>query len=397
MKTSDPGRLTAFQSLMRAWSELAPYNFIHAMRLEKPADVERWRCAAEDAIRTLELGTTKASIETPKADIEIHLEAELNRPFSTTDFPLRFFAIEAPAGGHWFGVVIDHWLADDFSCRALLHRMYSSYQSPAGATGWPALRWIDSCPRKRGWLAEWSSFLKQTATLRRACRVPLRDPLDFRVGTFRAELPENALGAICRLAQQQNATVHDVFLAAAAQTFGASRARLPNDRRDAVGLASAMDLRRFETGEAKTGFGFLISQYSVVERRPEEISIAELITRISARTQHLKVAPGTDVFAPTLAFFRFSRSRRAQATFFPRGAPFSAGLSNVNLTGSWIEQAGITEYRRIGPTGPVVPIVFMITTLHGRIFIDVTYRTTAFTRLDAETLIGDFTTRLSTR
>src|SRR6266511_4043633 len=108
MKTSDPGRLTAFQSLMRAWSGLAPYNFIHAMRLERPADVERWCRAAEDALRTLELGAP-VSIETPQTNIDTHLEAELNRPFSPEDLPLRFFAIEAPGGGHWFGVVIDHW------------------------------------------------------------------------------------------------------------------------------------------------------------------------------------------------------------------------------------------------------------------------------------------------
>ena len=74
-----------------------------------------------------------------------------------------------------------------------------------------------------------------------------------------------------------------------------------------------------------------------------------------------------------------------------------AGLSNVNLTGSWIEQAPIVEYRRVGPTGPVVPILFMITTLRGRIFIDVTYRRTAFSRLEAETAVRDFAARLMIR
>jgi hypothetical protein len=377
---------------MRAWSELAPYNFVHALRLEKAADIERWRRAAEEALQTLELGTTVA-IETPRTDIETHFEAELNRPFSPDGLPLRFFAIETRGEGHWFGVVLDHWLADDFSCRALLQRMYATYHSKAR----PPLRWANVYPQKRIWLAEWSSFARQAMRLRRARRVPLRDPLDFTTGTFRRELPSGALDAICTLAKQQNATVHDVFLAAAAQTFGASRAQQPGDRRDAVALASAIDLRRFETGEAKNGFGFLINQYFIVERRPEEISIAELITRISARTRRWKTVPGSNVLAPTLALFRLSRSRRARATFFLRGAPFAAGLSNVNLKGSWIEQAGIAEYRRIGPAGPVVPIVFMITTLHGRIFIDATYRSTAFTRQDAEIVLESFAGRLTTR
>ncbi len=392
-----PRRLTAFQSLMREWSVLAPYNFIHAMRLPGPVELDRWQSAAAVAMRALALPPAPIPIEQPAMDLETHLEAELNRSFSAMELPFRFFAMEAPGGGHWFGIVVDHWVADDFSCRALLQQMYSTYQSPAGPTEWPTLQWTNVCPPKRGWLSEWTSFLKQTATMRRACRVPLRDPLDFRAGIFRTELPSGALASIHKLAQKQNATVHDVFLAAAAQTFGAARTRQQGDRRDAVGLASAMDLRRFETGEAKTGFGFLISHYTIVERRPEEISIAELSARIGARTRHWKAVPCADPFAPVLVLWRLARTRRARATFFPRGAPLAAGLSNVNLTGSWIEQSRIAEFRRIGPTGPVVPLVFMITTLHGRIFVDVTYRRAAFTREEAESSLTDFAKRLLTR
>jgi hypothetical protein len=376
---------------MRAWSELAPYNFIHAMRLEKSADIGRWQRAAEEALRTLEI-RAPVLIETPAVDIEAHFEAELNRPFLSQDLPLRFFAI-----GSWFGAVIDHWLADDFSCRLLLERMFSFYHSPDESLGQPPLQWANMPSRKFAGLSEWISFLRQAIVFRHAARVSLREPMDFTVGTFRAELPHDALEAIRRLAKEQNATVHDVFVAAAAQAFGSARAGWTNDRRHAVGLASAMDLRRFESDQAKTGFGLLISQYTIVERRPNELSLPELIQRISVRTRRWKATPARDLFAPSLVLWRLSRSPRARATLFQRGAPLVAGLSNVNLTGSWIEQAPIAEYRRIGPTGPVVPILFMITTLRGRIFIDVTYRRTAFSRLEAETAVQDFAQRLTIR
>ncbi|MGZ5019054.1 MAG: hypothetical protein ACXWAV_01370, partial [Chthoniobacterales bacterium] len=245
------------------------------MRLEEPADVERWQRAADDALQTLEF-KTPVSIETPVVDINAHLDAEMNRPFAAKDLPLRFFAI-----GRWFGVVIDHWLADDFSLRALLHRIYSSYHSEE----LPPLHWANVHPPTRSRLSEWNSFIRQAITLRRASRFPLVDPLDFRVGTFRKELAPSALDAIRDLAKKQNATVHDVFLAATAQTLAVSRPPLSGDRRDAVALASAIDLRRFEGDEAKTGFGFLISQYAVVERQPEKILFAELIARISAQTR----------------------------------------------------------------------------------------------------------------
>ena len=71
-----------------------------------------------------------------------------------------------------------------------------------------------------------------------------------------------------------------------------------------------------------------------------------------------------------------------------------AGLSNVNLTGSWIEQAEISEFRRVVATGPVVPIVLMITTFRGQIFVDVTFRATVFTAEEAKAVIEDIIRRL---
>ena len=380
---------------MRGWAELAPYNFLHAMRLEEPADVERWRHAAEHALRPLKIEAEAVSIETPQTGIEDHFDAELNRGFASGDLPIRFFVIEVSSGGHWFGAVIDHWLADDFSCRALLQQMYATHQSPAGPTNESALVWTTARPWRWDWLAGCSSFVRQAVMFRRARRTPHRVFLDLTTRCFRTELPDGALIAIRELAKQHSATVHDVFLAAVAQTFGRVQESQHTSRRDSVGIASAMDLRRFETGAAKTGFGFLISQYAIVERRPEQVSFGDLVARIATRTRRLKAVSDAGVFAPALLLWRLVRSRRAKATLYQRGAPLVAGLSNVNLSGSWVEQAGIPEYRRIGPTGPVIPILLMITTLHGRVFIDTTYRTAAFTRPEAESLLQNFVKHLT--
>ena len=84
---------------MRGWAELAPYNFIHALRLPGAADAERWRHAVAEALATLGLPTTSLEIERPTVDIDAHLEAELNRAFASGDLPLRFFLIETATGG----------------------------------------------------------------------------------------------------------------------------------------------------------------------------------------------------------------------------------------------------------------------------------------------------------
>lgn len=375
---------------MRGWSELAPYNFIHALRFDEPADVKRWRAATAEALARLGLEAAGLVIETPQTEIDALLEAELNRGFGVGDLPLRFFVIET-RGGHWFGVVLDHWFADDFSSRALLQRIHASYRAVEPAE----LFWAQARSPRHNWLTEWGSFLKQAAALRRARRIPLKKHLDFTVGAFRVELPAAILEAVRACAKEQRATVHDVFLAAAAQACSAAYQPRPDSRRTGLGLASAMDLRRFENGRAREGLGLLISQYAIVEDKPEELPMLELVARIARKTSELKAVSGRASLLAGLLFWRLARSRQARATLYQRGAPFAAGLSNVNLTGSWLEQAGIAEFRRVGPTGPVVPLVLMITTYRDRVFVDVTYRIAAMSRPDAQRLMEDFGQRLS--
>ena len=196
------------------------------------------------------------------------------------------------------------------------------------------------------------------------------------------------------LARENGATLHDVLLASTAQAFGAAREWEGVPRRDSVAVASAMDLRRFEPNQPRDTLGLHIGYYIVMAKRPHELALPELIKRIALQACRLKAAPGTELFVPALWLWRRSRSNHSKATFYSRGAPVVAGLSNVNLTGSWIEQADIQEFRRIGPTGPIVPMLLMITTFRGQIFIDVTFRTAAFTRAEAERLIDDVIHRL---
>jgi hypothetical protein len=388
-------RLSVLQLLMRESSALAPYNFIHAMLLPGAARADRWQKAISAAMNELEMLPRPGTLEQASTDLERHLQAELQRPFSVGEAPVRFFISDA-AGGHWLGVVLDHWAADDFSCRALMQRLYELYYGVEQQSAGDAQRWqrrATALPRRLAWV-EWFRFFHQLRRLRRARRTALSDPLDFSVSTFRRTFPEGALAASKNLARELAVTLHDLFLAGTAQAFGSRNQSANRAGRDAVAIVSAMNARRFAEARDRETFGALLGQYIVIERRPDQLSLAELSQRIARRTRRLKAGPGTELFAPTLSLWRLARSRRAKATFFQRGAPVVAGLSNVNLTGSWIEHAEIEDYRRIGPTGPVVPMVLMITTLHGRILIDVTFRTVAFTADEAKQIVDDIVSRL---
>jgi hypothetical protein len=94
-----------------------------------------------------------------------------------------------------------------------------------------------------------------------------------------------------------------------------------------------------------------------------------------------------------------------------------AGISNVNLTRSWVDtrnhpSAGaagggeggqgasaesrplVLDYLRISPTGPLIPLVFTLTTIGGRLSLCVTYRATSMLPEHAEGIVADFVKRL---
>lgn len=389
-----PAELTPFQSLMKEWAALAPYNFVHAIRFASPVDIERWQAAVDAVVRKIGLTNSANRTEKLSDDMEAHLQAELLRPFSETDAPIRFFVT---ASGYWAGATINHWFADDFSCRLLLGQIYATYREEVLTTemsvGPPASRRAVA----GRWWRNWTRFVKQAIEMRRACRTPVRDPIDFGVRIFRAVLPEGAVEAGRTLARRHHATLHDLFLAATSQAFSAARGLEPGTPRDRVAIASAMDLRRFDAKTEPNGFGFRIGHYIISESRPHERSLGHVIESVAAQTRRFKSDSETDPHQPALFLWRLGISRRSKATHYLRGAPLVAGLSNVNLTGSWIEQSEICEYRRLGPTGPIVPMVIMITTLRGRIFFDVTFRTAAFTELEAKTLVNEIVQRLPDR
>src|SRR5437868_1467804 len=214
MKSGEPPRLSALQSLMREWSALAPYNFIHAMRFERQPDLNRWQNAVAAAMWELSISPPSVLIERPATDLETHLESELHRPFSSGAPPFRFFVVNEKNGSCWFGAVIDHWAADDYSCRTLFQRIDFDYHGDTAIAS-RLTSPIEMPPTRLGF-RQWSVYVKEAMRMRRACRTSLRDPTDFRVRIFRRVLPEGVLDATRILARQNGATLNDVFLAATA-------------------------------------------------------------------------------------------------------------------------------------------------------------------------------------
>lgn len=401
--------LNEMQRLMRRWAELAPYNAMLAVRIACRSDVEHLQMAVAKAMHDVGWGVPvfagdrvrfvappRVNIETPQVALERHIGAEMNRPFSHNEVPVRFFVIEEPDDTHWLGFTVDHWICDEYTAWELLRRIY-----PGGQLSEPPRRQ----PRKqrqpftrKRWascLRLWPELGRQLLQHRDSFRMPLGEPLDFRVGTFHRDLPNGLIARLVEVAKRSAATVNDLFLAACAQAFGEFRDTHFTGRRRSIGVAMPMAARRSgDTPGSSNSLGCSLSYGTLVIDRPEASSVGRLIGQVAAKTRELK-ASGRAVataLALTRVWWDLSRGRYAKATLFQRGIPLVCGVSHANLNRIWIRQAEprLLEYRRVGPTGPIAPMTFMIAQIGDRLTLDVTYRTTAFAEETAKALADRF-------
>jgi len=391
-----------FQQLMRQWTALAPYNAGHIMRVSGAPDLERWRAAFTTVLKTLGL-TEPILMELSTLALDQKIIQELNCPFVPGTLPLRAFIMADQRDSYLIGVIYDHWFADSPSLRALMQRVFVHYSGDGGNL--PPLRVAgddeDALEHSRFGFRALISCLRDYLRHRRACRIHLRDPLDFDAGFFSIHFPDGAIDRIRAYAKKYEATVNDVFLATASQTLGKFTAEQrksepsPRAKRDRVALATAVDLKP-RSARNPDDFGFFVGYFTVVHDRPEMQPLPQLVAATARETSASKSAVRALEFTWGLRIARWiwnwSSRPRFKAQFFQKGLPFLAGISNVNLTGSWADQekmpatgqAMVLDYFRVSPVGPLVPLVFTFTTIRNHLSLCVTYRTTAFSQNQAE-------------
>jgi NRPS condensation-like uncharacterized protein len=397
---------------MRQWTALAPYNAGHIMRVSGAPDLERWRAAFTTVLKTLGL-TEPILMELSTLALDQKIIQELNCPFVPGTLPLRAFIMADQRDSYLIGVIYDHWFADSPSLRALMQRVFVHYSGDGGNL--PPLRVAgddeDALEHSRFGFRALISCLRDYLRHRRACRIHLRDPLDFDAGFFSIHFPDGAIDRIRAYAKKYEATVNDVFLATASQALGKLTAEQrksepsPRAKRDRVALATAVDLKP-RSARNPDDFGFFVGYFTVVHDRPEMQPLPQLVAATARETSASKSAARALEFTWGLRIARWiwnwSSRPRFKAQFFQKGLPFLAGISNVNLTGSWADQekmpatgqAVVLDYFRVSPVGPLVPLVFTFTTIRDRLSLCVTYRTTAFSQNQAEQIATELTERL---
>ncbi len=392
-----------FRQLMRQWTALTPYNAGHVIRVSGAPDLERWRAAFTAVLKTLGL-TEPLLIELSTFALDQKIVEELNCPFVPGRLPLRAFVIADQRDSYLVGVIYDHWFADSPSLRAFMQRVFVHYSG--NGENLPPLRVAgdndDALEHSRFGFRALISCVRDYLRHRRACRIHLRDPLDFGTGFLSRCFPDGAIDDIRAFAKKHGATVNDVFLATTSRTLGKFTAEQrksepsPRAKRDRVAIATAVDLKPLSARSPDDVFGFFVGYFTVLHERPEMRPLPELVAATARETSAGKGAALALEFTWSLRIARWiwdwSSRPRFKAQLFQKGLPFLAGISNVNLTGSWADQKDIAphgrvmvlDYSRVSPVGPLVPLVFTFTTIRDRLSLCVTYRTTAFSQNQAE-------------
>ena len=435
-------RLNAFQRLMRRWSQMHPYNAGQVMEVSGVPDLERWKAAAQGVVEEMGLGpatfdsgdeyaaffgTPEVAVEESGASLAAFFEEELNRPFAAGDVPVRFCVLPAvgrngSTESHYLAAVYDHWIADSRAMRELMHRIFERYR--LGATTLPALTL--QAPNFRGLFRKHVGRLVRCAALRESLkncwrhrsgfRINIPDPLDFRSRFLLRQIPEGLIEKVHAFAKQQGASVNDMFIAVLAQTMGAytydqrlkrRKKRFHFPRRQ-VGIGTIVDIRDAASEPLDRVFNLYLSSYTVVLDQPERRSPDAVTREVTATTSRLKKTFGTVkgfwAFAMARIWWDMYSSPRNRALLLHKMVPVVAGISNVKMTGSWVDRsaqpreesgrARVLDYLRISPTGPLIPLVFTLTTIGQRLSLCVTYRTTAFSDEQANGIVADFVQRL---
>ena len=417
-----PGRLNIFQRTMLLWNELHPYHAVHVVRVSAPLELARLTDVVNRTLAALGLATVTLDSERgryrfegvaaryevkpvqagpePHGALAIEAACQLNTRFAPDrNFkPFRFFAAR-DRDSFFLGLVYFHALADGESVIHFLKCVVEAYLGRADPAG------FELCPgshdailfRDPGlFVRKVTAMVSQLRTLRRARRVPCRNPEDTANAVVFFSLSPEELHSLIQAGKTWEVTLNDLFLALLLQALAQQWPQTsPASRRSKLAVGCIVNLRR-ELGLAgRRLFGLFLGSFVVTCQPRPEIPLAELAREVRRQTVRIK-ANRLPVGTPLeLRFARmllrlFSLERRRK--FYQKNYPLWGGLTNMNLDSIWPANTGEppVEYLRAVSTGPATPLVLSITTAGGGVTVGLSYRTACFSAAAVEQVKGCF-------
>ncbi|MGC1818966.1 MAG: hypothetical protein WA900_15065 [Casimicrobiaceae bacterium] len=424
-----PGRLNLFQSTMLDWRDQHPYSAVHALRIPAALDRDALVGAidaelARAGLTGLELdrerrryawhgGPARTSLEVIEAGADWNtplareIERLMNLPFERSGRidPFRFFALTT--GGEFFlGLGYDHFIAGGDSIVALLNAIVARYR------GHPR----DGSPPMRYPRTHWRLFARhplhfvraitRMPAMAKSCRRTVRPRYQSIAEGHNAfalfSLDSADFTALLAATKRWRVTVNDALLALLLLAQ-AQRApdRLRATRRRELAVASIVNLREAHGSAAQGAFGQFLSSFRLSHPVPEGVALATLASDVHRETARIK---RERLYLATLLAMRIDRvigrfqTPRQRAGTYAKTYPVGAGTSTLNVNALW-QRTGddpVPLYIRGVPTGPLAPLVVAATTSGDTMHAGVSWRTTALSREDIDTMWNDIVERIRT-
>ena len=408
MPTGSPfsAPLNVFQQLMRRWDAVHPYNAVQAIHVRGTPDRPTLDAAWASALSATGLGAVAVEanryrfeslnghaaahpVRFPDVPLVDHVSAELNRPFASAgEPPFRPFVTVDATGGFHLGVVYQHWLADSVAIRLLMREWFVRAYDPPAASPVP-LR-LPRCGYGDGLCGGRDAFdvaaglislARGHCRLRRVQKVAstnLSDPTT-RFALFPAE--PGLIGRVRAAAAHRRVKVNDLFLAALAEACAAHVPLQHRPNRTDLAVGSIVDLRPRARADLSRTFGLYLGFTNVACRPAELARFDRLLAAVAHQTRHQKAtgvaATSMTWMSTALLLGRFGKPADLYH-FYRKDMPLAAGISNVDLSRTWVGRyvpSLITDYVRVSPTGPMGPLALTTTTVGDRFHLGLTYRT----------------------
>lgn len=416
--------LNVFQRLFQTWESVHPYNAAQIVRWRGSVSAQQAMDAWENALDCMGLGRVRVEGRqvvheslngelkrypvralAPTTDFQEYLSSELNRPFSEPgEPPFRPFLL--PAGDStWLGIVYRHWVADSVSIRLVLREWCEQIEGRGGAS---AIRlqtpaYWDLFGSRCGKVHVEHTLLdlwRAHQRFRSVLKVQSWGEEDYPVRVMLREAPHGLIDAVRAYAKRESVSVGDVFLAALVDAAASYIPMQHRPTRRDLAVGNVVDLRPYATRDLSRTFGLYLG-FSYLIFRPAELSDWRRLLRAvheQGQGRRPKVAQASTLWSGTAMMVQRMMQPKRVYHFYRKEMPLAAGLSNVNLAGTWAADRypdSVVDYLRISPTGPMTPTVLSTTTLGDRLQLGFTYRQALLTEPNAAGMLQHFLNRLS--
>lgn len=406
-------RMNLFQQLTRCWDQIHPYNAAQVMRLTLSCSAHDAQTAWNATLRHLALGHVEVAHQhyrhcpghstliqlPPGIDPETFVAEELNTPFATAASPFRPF-IQCDQQGMLAGIIYHHWAADSVSIRLLMREWFFRLTGEGQPRVTPVPMLSDNMAQPAEPLsAALRGTLRLMCSLKSVRRLPVSMSTDLQVGHRVLNLPKGTGQSLHRAAHAHGVKVTDLLLCTIAELCHRYLPPAPKHRPN-LALGTIRDARPNTFIADPDAVGAALAFSSIICPANTLTDRAALLQKIAHQTAEFRNRRNTRSRDLDLRLALFTVNlvgQRRAMEFFRKRMPFSAGLSNVDLSRTWVTDYPhlLTDFYRVSPAGPALPLVITPTTVGERFNISLTWRKRVLTPAAIDALANDLQSSLA--